>query len=268
MPAWSSHSVHTHNVSINSENKIHDDAEAKKYGFSGGLVPGTVIYAHMTYPLVSHFGLEWLSGNVGHLVLFKPAYEDEHLTVRVESPHGSHHTATARIFNDATAELARLETGIAKALPAADPLSKVAPAPAGGERIPIEWDAVATGKPLRAFHWTPSEQQQEQWCQGVSDSLPIYKASDSPVHPGLILQAANNVLTHHYVLKPWIHTESRIVTRGVLLLGKAVEVRAIPVEKWEKKGHQFFKVYVAMVSEGDVMVEIYHSAIFQVRPAA
>jgi hypothetical protein len=268
MQGWPSHSVHTRNVSIDSENKIHDDAEARKYGFSGGLVPGTVVYAHLTYPLVSHFGLDWLSGNVGHLVLFKPAYEDEHLTVRVESPHGSHHTATAHVYNDATAELARLETGIVKAPPAANPLSTAAPAPPGGERIPIAWDAVVTGKPLRAFNWTPSEQQQEEWCRAVSDTLPIYQASDSPVHPGLILQAANKVLSHHYVLKPWIHTESRIVTRGILRLGKAVEVRAVPVERWEQKGHQFFKVYVAMFSGGDVRVEVYHSAIFQVRLAS
>ncbi len=268
MQEWTSHSVHTQNVSINSENKIHDDAEAKKYGFSGGLVPGTTIYAHMTYPLVSHYGLEWLGGHVSHLVLFKPAYEGQRLTVRTESPHGSHHTATVHIYNDALAELARLETGIVKTLPEPDAQSEMAPAPPGGERIPIAWDAVVPGQPLRAFDWMPTPQQQEQWCQAVSDPLPIYKSADSPVHPGLILQAANNVLSHHYALKPWIHTESRVLTRGVLRLGEAVEVRAVTQERWEKKGHRLLRIYVAMICEGNVTVEVYHSAIFQVRLAS
>jgi hypothetical protein len=101
----------------------------------------------------------------------------------------------------------------------------------------------------------------------VSDPLPIYKAQDSPVHPGLILQAANNVFGRHFILNPWIHTESRILTRDALRVGKPVEVRAIPMEKWEKKGHQFIKLYVAMIGAQGVAVEVYHSAIFKVRPA-
>lgn len=268
MTSWPHHTVHTRNVSINSENRIHDDAEARKYGFAGGLVPGTAVYAHMTYPIVYTFGLDWLGHNVSHLVLLKPAYDGERLTVRTESPHGGHHAATVRIYNDAGAELARLETGVARALPDPDPLSRVPPAPPAAERTPISWEAVVPGQALRALHWTPTDQQQEDWCRAVSDPLAVYKASDSPVHPGLILQAANNVLSRHYVLKPWIHTESRILTRGVLRVGKPVEVRGVVTERWEKKGHQFLKLYVAMLNGGGVAVEVYHTAIFQVRMAA
>jgi hypothetical protein len=268
MQSWPTHSVHTHNVSIQSENKIHSDAEAKKYGFAGGLVPGTAIYAHMTYPVVFHYGLDWLAHNVGHLILYKPAYEGEHLTVRPEAPHMGEHTATIHIYNDATTELARLETGIAQALPDPDPLSLIPPAPPAAERTPISWDAVVPGQALRALQWLPTEEQQAEWCRAVSDPLAVYKASDSPVHPGLILQAANRVLSHHYVLKPWIHTESRILTRDVLRVGKPVEVRAVPIKRWEKKGHQFLRLYVAMMNKEAVAVEVYHTAIFQVRMAS
>ena len=34
------HSVQAYNLSASSENKIHDDSVAKKFGFKAGLVPG------------------------------------------------------------------------------------------------------------------------------------------------------------------------------------------------------------------------------------
>lgn len=33
------------NTAHASENRIHDDATAKRYGFAGGLVPGVDVYA-------------------------------------------------------------------------------------------------------------------------------------------------------------------------------------------------------------------------------
>ena len=35
--------VSAYNTSKQSENKIHDDAVARRYGFSGGLVPGVEV---------------------------------------------------------------------------------------------------------------------------------------------------------------------------------------------------------------------------------
>jgi hypothetical protein len=50
------HSVAAYNISVASENKIHDDAVAKQFGFEGGLVPGVEVYAYMTTLPVRHFG--------------------------------------------------------------------------------------------------------------------------------------------------------------------------------------------------------------------
>ena len=43
-----SYTVKARNTSTSSENKIHDDAVAKTYGFRGGLVPGVTVYAYLT----------------------------------------------------------------------------------------------------------------------------------------------------------------------------------------------------------------------------
>ena len=270
MESWQPYVVTTRNVSVHSENKIHDDREAKRYGFKGGLVPGTAVYAHMTRPVVARFGEAWLARNSGSLALLKPAYEGERLAVTVQ-PAAAEADATAlrvSVANAGGEVLATLDTAMPDPPPAPDPLCRISPPRTDGPRIPIGWDAVKVGAPLRALDWEPGAAQQEEWCAGVSDDLPLYRGPGAPVHPGLIVQAANRALGNHYVLEPWIHVGSRILTRGLLRLGQRVEVRAVPVERWEKKGHQYFKVYVALTVADDPLVEVWHTAIFSVRPVA
>src|SRR5438309_947388 len=48
--------VKARNTAESPENKIHDDAVARQYGFRGGLVPGVTVYAYLTHPLVAAFG--------------------------------------------------------------------------------------------------------------------------------------------------------------------------------------------------------------------
>ena len=54
------HTVDAFNISASSENKIHDDNIAKRFGFQGGLVPGVEVYAYMTNPIIQFFGYQWL----------------------------------------------------------------------------------------------------------------------------------------------------------------------------------------------------------------
>lgn len=290
MESWQPYVLTTRNVSVHSENKIHDDREAKRYGFKGGLVPGTAVYAHMTRPVVARFGEAWLARNSGVLTLLKPAYEGERLEVTVQpaaaggdaaapanprasgadaiAPGANSRALRVSIANAGREVLATLDSAMPDPLPAPDPLCRLVQPRTDAPRVPIGWDAVKVGEPLRALVWEPGVAQQEEWCGGVSDDLPVYRGPRAPVHPGLIVQAANRALGNHYVLKPWIHVGSRILTRGLLRVGQRVEVRAVPVERWEKKGHQYFRVYVALLAQDEPLVEIWHTAIFTVRLAA
>ena len=41
------------NFSTDSENRMHSDEMANRYGFQGALVPGVAIYGHLIKPLVA-----------------------------------------------------------------------------------------------------------------------------------------------------------------------------------------------------------------------
>ena len=263
-----SYRVRTVNVSINSANKIHDDHTAARYGFRGGLVAGTLVYGHMTTPIVQHLGAAWLDHSVSELRLLQPAYDGEWLSVEVQ-PAGDDAGPAWRavVHNEARTELATLETRAETALPPVDARAAMVPAAPGETPIPIHWDAVRLDEPLRALHWNLSEDDHRAWCRSAGDSLPLYLDGDTPrIQPGRVLQGANQVFGHHFRLEPWIHTGSRIIQRGPLRIGDPVEIRAMPIEKWERKGHQFVTLYVVFLNGGEPAVEVFHTAIFKVRP--
>jgi len=256
------------NLSINSANKIHDDATAARYGFRGGLVAGTLVYAHLTVPLVQTLGTAWLDGSVSELKLLQPAYDGEWLTVESapeSAGDGAHHL---RVRNEGGTELAVLETRLTSELPPVDGRATMTPADAGLTPVPIDWDAVHLNEPLRALRWVPTREDHEAWCDAAGDRLPVFREGAAPrIQPGKVLQGANDVFGHHFQLNPWIHTGSRIIHRGPLHLGDPVEIRAMPIEKWERKGHEFVTLYVVFLNDGRPAVEVYHTAIFKVRPA-
>jgi hypothetical protein len=75
------------------------------------------------------------------------------------------------------------------------------------------------------------------------------------------------VLKNRFVLPAWIHTASRLTFHAAVRVGPAYEVRAIPEEKWARKGHEFVRLYVAVLGSGRVVAEILHTAIFRPRRA-
>ncbi len=76
--------VRAYNTARESENKIHDDAVAKRFGFTGGLVPGVDVYAYFAHAPVAHFGRAWLERGTAECRLAKPVYDGDEAVVIVE----------------------------------------------------------------------------------------------------------------------------------------------------------------------------------------
>src|SRR5437660_4416426 len=69
--------VAARNTAIASENKIHDDGVARRFGFAGGLVPGIEVYAYMSHLPVAHWGRAWLEGGSAECRFLAPIYDGE-----------------------------------------------------------------------------------------------------------------------------------------------------------------------------------------------
>ncbi len=260
--------VRTHNASEQSENRMHSDEVARQFGFRAALVPGVTVFAHMTRPLVERYGEAWLGSAIADVSFAKPAYEGELLTVSARpNTNGAGHELVCS--NEEGVELARMSSHVPASRPAPDPRSDIAPAPPSAQRPLVTWELMEIGTPFPALAWAPGLADNRQWCEDVRDDLPLYASGDSScLHPGLVLRQANFALRNRFTLPAWIHTGSRIVFHRPLRLGREYEVRAIPEEKWERKGHQFVRLYVAIRSGEATLAEVLHTAIFNPRRSA
>lgn len=262
-----SHSLTAHNDAAASANKIHDDTVAQQYGFRGGLVPGVSVYAYMTYPLVQSLGVDWLRQGMARVQFTKPIYAGDVVTVTGTVTDVAD---TALGFDIAGMNAAGTACGIGTAtLPgagsAAPSIDAVPAGPRHASRVPVSWDAIVLEEPLPVLTLTVSPADNEAYCQEHSDDLPLYRGAQGYVHPGMVLRQCNRVFSEHFILGPWIHVGSEIVTYRACQVEQPLEIRAVPRQKFAKKGHEFVVLDVLILADGTVAQRVQHTCIFHPR---
>src|SRR3981189_1200676 len=80
--------VSAYNTAKLSENKMHDDMVARRFGFSGGLVPGVGVMAYMMHLPVAKWGHGFLEGGLIAARFVKPVYDGETAEVTGEESDG------------------------------------------------------------------------------------------------------------------------------------------------------------------------------------
>src|SRR5271168_3725435 len=80
--------VEAHNTAKSSENKIHDDAVARRFGFGGGLVPGVDVMAYMMHLPIAKWGRAFLERGLIEARFVKPVYDGEITNVTATETDG------------------------------------------------------------------------------------------------------------------------------------------------------------------------------------
>lgn len=262
--------VRAKNTAAESENKIHDDEVAARYGFCGGLVPGVTVYGYMTAPIVERFGTEWLARGAMQVKFHKPSYEGEEIIVKSEVDNDAESVRIAL-----RAEREDLEVS-ATAMATIDERTieseticiedyPEAPLPSIEDRASATREAFTPGAALG----TLTERlmlPDTTFLDSMSERLPVYVGSEAVAHPAFLLGLANQLLARNFKLGPWIHAASEIVNHSVVRDGETVSVRGRIRECFERKGHQFVVVdSVIVTEEGRLVQKVRHTAIYRPR---
>src|SRR5215470_9714537 len=218
--------VKARNTSSSSENVIHHDDEARRYGFAAALVPGITIYAYLTHPVVEAFGPAWLARGTASVKFVKPVHEGDELAVSGMVTERTASGVTASV----TGRTAAGECAIATvSLPAGSP-TPVNPALYPAAPLPVE-RPVATPEYLAALTMlgTPEALYDEgcaaEYLELISDTLPPYRGADGWVHPAFFLQQANRALRDNVQVSPWIHVGSVVRHLGGARVGALLGTR-------------------------------------------
>ncbi len=255
--------VSAYNTAKQSENKMHDDTVARRFGFSGGLVPGVDVMAYMMHLPVTKWGRAFLERGVIEARFIKPVYDGE--TAEVEATENGG-VLTIEVFS--RGELCA--TGIAS-LSASAPriaLSDYEAATVVAERKPVTPATFEVGKWLGTAPRRWVGQAATDYLADIRETDPIYQR-EGLGHPGLLQRVMNRVLVDNTILGPWIHAGSRMQLLSAAKSGDEITARAKVTANYEKKGHRFVEIDALIVANGTTpLAHCQHVAIYQPREQA
>jgi hypothetical protein len=247
------YTITARNPATESENRIHADDVARRYGFRGGLVPGVTVYGYIATGLA---GPDWVAHGGADVRFRKPCYEGDLLEIDL-GPDGAIEVRS----RGEVCVTGRATSGAENPGPA---VVSQDPAPDPSRRPLASQSSLAKGTSLGRIPLPAGEEAHGGYLQkiGVSDW------TLDALHPGMLLEGANWMLMANVVLPPWIHVESSIAHQRAIRVGEAVEVHAAVADEWEHKGHRFVGLDVAWRSADDVVATGRHVAIWQLAGSA
>jgi hypothetical protein len=255
--------VQAYNTAKQSENKMHDDTVAKRFGFSGGLVPGVDVMAYMMHMPVAKWGRAFLERGLIDARFVKPVYDGEVTDVTAEEKDG---VLSIEVWSRGDL----CATGSAS-LPAAAPLisaadyREVAPVT---ERKPVNAASYEVDKWLGTAPRAWAGNAATEYLADIRETDPIY-AREGLGHPGLIQKVMNRILVDNAILGPWIHVGSKMQLLSAAKAGDVITARAKVTGNYDKKGHRFVEIDALAVANGKTpLAHCWHIAIYQPREQA
>lgn len=246
------------NTATASSNKIHDDDTARKFGFTGGLVPGVEVHGYLSWGPVSVGGERWLAGGVMSSRYNTPTYDGALVTVGFDEQSGQGSVATGDQI-DAVATCTMPATQ-----PTAPPGSDYQHRPLPDERPVASEHSLRTDVHLGSVDLGFPDEKARTYLADVRETLPIY--TDLGVaHPGWVLGLANALLSQNVVLGPWIHVGSTVHNFAMIHHGQLISTRGKVAAEYEKSGHRFVELDVAVLADDTIAAQIHHVAIYEPR---
>jgi acyl dehydratase len=249
------HRLRAKNLSPESDNKIHDDEVARKFGFVGALVPGVEVFAYATRPFAAEWGEEFLHRGVIDVRFHKPVYDGDDVdvtaaadgnrfAVTLTGPDGvvraTGHAGLAH--EDLVLDAGRFQAG---ELPDPPP--------------PADATTLAVGTHLGTAREPVTEESSADYRRGVSDDLPLY---DRYVHPGLLLRAVNAALYRSVALGPWIHTASSCRLLAPAPVPTTLVARGVVTDRFDKNGRARVRYDALVLADDRPVMVVDHEAIY------
>jgi len=263
--------VTAYNDARDSNNPMHDDAVARAYNFKGALVPGVTVFGYMSYPLIAHFGDAWLDRGRMEVRFRQPVYADEVVTIQ-SRPDDSEPDALELAVCDPAGEVCA--TGRA----GMSGQGSIAAAVCSGSVAPYRalpeprWAALRerfeAERVLGSIVSTFEAVDANDFLAILADDHEIYRRGIT--HPAWLLRQANIIVDRNFDLGPWIHVASEFQNFARVYNGESVQLRAAVVELYERKGHEYVDLDVALLIDGDpgrMAMRVLHRAIYRMGPA-
>lgn len=270
--------VRARNTATGGGNPIHDDEEARRRGYRGGLVPGVTTWAYVCHPLADALGPAFVERGSAELRLVAPVYDGDDVEIEVAPARRATGDdavkAVAQVAGTGVVATASAWIGAGPEQGGPDEVSPPPAAPLPEERPPADEVSLAPGRTLGTVTGAITEADGRGYLETVGESLPLFEER-GVVHPGQLLQLANRALGANVALGPWIHAGSRLTHEALLRRDEPFEVRSRVHDRFERRGHQFVTLDVTVMGDRGakggagaprVTCRVRHTAIYRLAP--
>jgi hypothetical protein len=257
-----------YNQASESENRIHSDEVARRYGFRGGLVPGISVYAYLVQPAVVTWGREWLERGTASVVLRKPLYDGGAFRTEIEREEPTAYRGEVLDADGVLCADGRVTLPeAAKDGPArrGDP-----PACDWADRPEASREATEElrDQGLGAFEieWT-AEGDFDRYTKDLEPMPDLIRPDRGGfANPAFTLGLANWVLVANMKLGAWIHAESQVRNHAAIPRGARLVVEGQIRDLFERSGHEFVDLDVAVFIKPDTpALSASHRALYRLR---
>ncbi|HWP65094.1 MAG TPA: hypothetical protein VNO26_04165 [Candidatus Limnocylindria bacterium] len=260
-----------YNQATASDNRIHSDEVARRYGFRGGLVPGVTVYAYLVQPAVEAWGLDFLAHGAATIRLDRPLYDRGAFTVDVHPEGDAAYRGEVRDHAETVCGSGRVSLAAEATAPPVrrgDP-----PAPRAEARPEASREALErlreTGMGALELEWRASGELDR--TSRELDVMPDLIRPDRGgwANPAFTLGCANWVLAANVRLGPWIHVQSEVRHFAAVPRDARLVVEARIADLFARGGHEFVDLDVALFLRPDrPALAARHRAIYRLRDPA
>ncbi len=226
-------------------------------------MPGVTVYGYVVTALLGRpgFGEAWAERGEASVRFRSPCYDGDQVDVDLTDAGEGRVDIHVRVGDTPCVTGWASVPAEAEAPPGRSVPWAAGPAPARADRPEASPATLAAGTVLGTIEVATDAEAVAAYL----DRIGAYEMGGREwIHPGMLLEGANWVLSANVVLPPWIHAGSEIRHYRAVQLGEPLEVAARVEREWQhERGHRFVELDVAWTAGGELVATGRHVAIWQ-----
>jgi len=253
-----SYTVRARNLAPDSDNKIHDDEVARRFGFTGALVPGVEVFAYATQPFAAAWGEQFLSRGLMDMRFRRPVYDGEDVTVEAQERAEDNDGYDVTLVGPDGEVRALGHAALAEQVAAVD-ASRYVETPMSSPPPRADETSLAVGTHLGTVQEQVTPDGHAAYLHGIGETLPLYQQF---VHPGALLRMVNAALFRNVAMGPWIHTGSSCRYLAPAPVPTTLTAHAVVTDRYERNGKSYVRFDALVLAGERPVVEVDHVAIY------
>ena len=228
-------SVHAKNLPEHARNPIHTDEGGRAAGFDGALVAGVTVYAYLTNPVLTLWGIDWLRKGSSVVEFKSPVLADD-LVECVTLLDGTSLNINATVNDEVRAHCTAYMN-----MPNSGNLS------------------ISSGELLKSeeIHLI---NEWENYGERAGDNQEIY-SERGLIHPAVWPALANHIVEKNLVDGPWIHTRSKIFHHELVEIGSTANIESQVVNRFATRTGDRAVINISIKINGKKAISLEHEAL-------